>query len=172
MKNRDLIFYNVVAALNKCEVDIVNAQILNASDGYALQTFRLAPVNVNNENMEFIADQVVHYIEDKLNNIGDAIFTSLSESSKHRHFRSPTIINFRNTNDNRATQLKIETIDRTGVLANIAKILVDCNIRIINARITSVGEKAIDHFTISTLEDCAIAEEQQKILEQKLKETL
>ena len=48
MKDRDRIFYDVVTVLSKSDVDIVNAQLLNTSDDYALQTFRLAPVNTNN----------------------------------------------------------------------------------------------------------------------------
>ncbi len=173
MKDRDLIFYKVVTALNKSEVDIVNAQILNASDGYALQTFRLAPLNINNEEMSYVAEQIIHQIEEKLNNSTNATHASLNGgSSKHKYFSSPTVIKFKNTADNKTTQLKIETIDRTGVLANIAKVFADCKIRIINARITSVGEMAIDHFVVSTLEDKALSKEQQNTLKQQLEESL
>jgi [protein-PII] uridylyltransferase len=172
MKDQDLIFYKVVTALSKSEVDIVNAQILNASDGYALQTFRLAPLNINNEKMSFVAEQLIHHIEEYLNNSSIATHASLSGSSKHKYFSSPTVIKFKNTNENRLTLLQIETVDRTGVLANIAKVFADCKIRIINARITSVGEKAIDQFVISTLEDKLLSEQQQNTLKQQLEESL
>ncbi len=81
-------------------------------------------------------------------------------------------ISFKNINDNNATQIKIETIDRTGLLENIAKTFIDNKIRLLNARITTAGEKAIDHFVISTMQDNALSDEQKKNLKQKLKELL
>ncbi len=172
MKDRDRIFYDVVTALSKSEVDIVNAQLLNTSDGYALQTFRLAPVNINNEEMSFVAEQIIHQLDERLNSSADAILAPLSSSSKHKYFSSPTVFSFKNTNENNATQLKIETIDRTGVLVNIAKAFIDCKIKILNARIATAGEKAIDYFIISTAQDTALSDEQQNNLKQQLKELL
>jgi len=74
--------------------------------------------------------------------------------------------------ENNATQLKIETVDRTGVLANIAKAIIDCDLRLLNARIATAGELAIDYFMISTNQDEALSEEQQDNLKQHLKEIL
>ena len=52
--------------LGKSEVDIVNAQIINASNGYALQSFRLAPMNTNNDEMSYVASQIAHNLGEKL----------------------------------------------------------------------------------------------------------
>ncbi len=172
MKDRDRIFYDVVTALRKCDVDIVNAQVLNATDGYALQTFRLAPVNLTNSQMSVVAEQIIDRLQESLNKNTDATPASLSGISKHKYFTSPTVISFKNINDNNATQIKIETIDRTGLLENIAKTFIDNKIRLLNARITTAGEKAIDHFVISTMQDNALSDEQKKNLKQKLKELL
>jgi [protein-PII] uridylyltransferase len=172
MKDRDGIFYDVVTALSKCEVDIINAQVLNATDGHALQTFRLAPVNINNSVMPVIAEQIIERLQESLNKSTDATPASLGGSSKHKYFTSPTVVSFKNINDNNATQIKIETIDRTGVLANIAKTFIDNKIRLMSARIATAGEKAIDYFVVSTMQDTALSDEQQKNLKQKLKKLL
>ena len=172
MKDRDRIFYDVVTSLNRSEVDIVNAQLLNTSDGYALQTFRLAPLNTNNEEMSLLAEHIVKRLEERLNNSNDTTPVSLISSSKHKYFSSPTVVGFEKMDDANTTLIKIETIDRAGVLANIAKAFVDSKIRILNARITTAGEKAIDHFTISTELDEALSEQQQNKLQQQLKELL
>ncbi len=172
MKDRDLAFYDVVSGLVKCEVDIVNAQLLNATDGYALLTFRLAPININNEKMSFVAEQIIDQLEERLNNGNGDRQASLSGSSKHRHFSSPTVVKFIKTKTKNTTLITIETIDRPGVLETIAKAFVDCKIKIINARITSAGEKAIDQFVISTLKDKALSKDQQSALKQQLKESL
>jgi [protein-PII] uridylyltransferase len=172
MKDRDRIFYDVVTVLSKSDVDIVNAQLLSTSDGYALQTFRLAPVNTNNEEMSLAANQIIHSLEERLNNGSDAILASLSVNRQHKYFSSPTVISFKKVNDNNATQIKIETIDRTGVLANIAKAFIDYKLKILSARIVTAGEKAIDYFIISTAQDETLSDEQQNKLKQQLKESL
>ncbi|MBE9564050.1 MAG: [protein-PII] uridylyltransferase [Proteobacteria bacterium] len=172
MKDRNRIFYDVVAVLNKNDVNIVNAQLLNTTDGYALQTFRLAPANTSNEEMSSIADQITHNIKQRLNNDTDAPPIQLSSSSKHKYFSSPTVISFKKINDKNTTRLKIETIDRTGVLANIAKAIIDCNFKILSARIATAGEKAIDYFIISTEQNDALSDEQQNNLKEQLKELL
>jgi len=172
MKDRDGIFYDVVTALSASEVDIVNAQIINASDGYALQSFRLAPVNTSNIEMSIVADQIIRLLNDRLNQPTDTTSTSLSSSRKHKYFPSPTVIRFKKMNDGDSHQLKIETVDRTGVLANIAKALIDCDLRLLNARITTAGELAVDYFVISTKQDQALSKEQRDTLEQRLKEVL
>ncbi len=172
MKDRDRIFYDVITALRKCEVDIVNAQVLNATDGYALQTFRLAPVNLTNSQMSMVAEQIIDRLQENLSKNADVTHASLSGISKHKYFLSPTVISFKNINDNNATQIKVETIDRTGLLENIAKTFIDNRIRLLNARITTAGEKAIDHFVISTMQDTALSDKQKKNLKQKLKALL
>ncbi len=172
MKDRDRIFYDVVSVLSKNDVDIVNAQLLNASNGYALQTFRLAPVNTDNEEMSLIARQIKHSLEERLNGDSDARHAPLSGSGRHKYFSSPTLISFKKVNENHATQIKIETMDRTGVLANVAKAFIDCKVKILSARIVTAGEKAIDYFVISTAQDEALSSEQQNNLKQQLKELL
>ena len=172
MIDRDGIFYDVVTALSRLDVDIVNAQVLNATDGYALQTFRLAPVNTNNEEMSLVANQIIHSLEERLNNSSDATHAPLSGNIKNKYFSSPAVISFKKVNDNNATQIKIDAIDRTGVLENIAKTFIDNKIRLINARIATAGEKVIDYFVISTMHDKALSDEQQKNLKKQLKKLL
>lgn len=172
MKDRDGIFYDVVTALTISEVDIVKAQIINASDGYALQSFHLAPINSDKIEMSLAAEQIIHLLKERLNDTTDTTNTLLSSSRKHKYFSSPTVINFKRSNDDNYTRLKIETLDRTGVLANIAKALIDCDLRLLNARIATAGEMAIDYFVISTKQDTALSDEQQDNLKQHIKEIL
>jgi [protein-PII] uridylyltransferase len=172
MEDRDNIFYDVVTDLSNSEVDIVNAQIINASNGYALETFRLIPVNLNNSELTYAADQIIRRLRDKLINNTATKDASLTISGKHKYFSSPTIVAFKNTDDNNATHLTIETLDRTGILAIIAKTFSNFKIKILNARITTAGEKAIDHFIISSSENSALSVEQQDNLKKQLEELL
>ena len=172
MKDREHIFHDVASTLSNNEVDIVNAQIINASDGYALQSYRLTPVNINSSEIEMMADEIAHRVQDKLNNITETRQTTLSSDRKHKYFATPTVASFENTDDNNATLITIETIDRTGVLSTISKVFIDCECKVLNARISTAGEKALDYFTISTIDDKPLSNKQQDNLKQQLKKSL
>ena len=174
MPDRDRIFYDVVTVLSNSEVDIVDAQITNATDGYALETFRLIPVaSLEPAEINYAAEQIRDRLENRLLSDSSNGQPAISTGSKHKYFSSPTEITFRKDSDNkRSTRLVIETIDRTGVLANIAKAFVDNRVRILNARIATAGEKAVDSFTISTQQDCALSPAEQNQLKQQLEELL
>ncbi|PCI07105.1 MAG: hypothetical protein COB77_05455 [Gammaproteobacteria bacterium] len=172
MKSREKIFYDIVTVLNNSEVDIVDAQIVNTTDRYALETFRLIPVNVDISELPFVATQINARLENRLLNTHSENTISNSISKKYKHFSSPTIITFNETDEKNTTRVKIETINRSGVLENIAKTFVDNQIDILNARIITAGEKAIDYFIVTTLNNTALNKEQQNTLKQQLKQFL
>ncbi len=172
MADRDRIFYDVVTDLSRKDLSIVNAQSLNASNGYALQTFRLTPNNTDREEMSLLTEQITHSLETRLNSGDASTPTSLGGNSKHKFFSSATTVSYKTVNENNATQVRIETLDRTGVLATIAGVLIDNDFKIISTRISTAGEKAIDYFVIHTTQNKALSEQQQKALEQQLKDLL
>lgn len=171
MHDREYIAYDVVTLLSHSEVDIVNAHIVNASDGFALQSYRLAPANIDNSELSLVAEQIAAQLREKLDNVTTSEPVQLTSNRKHKYFSTPTVVSFINTDDN-LTEVTIETLDRSGVLANIAKTFVDCKIRLMNARIATAGEMALDSFTISTIDNKSLSRQQQKNLRKQLKEIL
>ena len=172
MKDRGQIFYDVVTLLSYSEVDIVSAQIAHTSNNYALETFRLLPINLDNSEVTYAADEITTRLKEKLFNNTETTHSTSSISSKHKYFSAPTIITFKNIDNDTASQIKIETMDRTGILAIIAKAFADSSVKILNARIAAAGEKAIDFFTISTPENTALSKTQKNNLKQTLQEQL
>lgn len=170
MTNRDYIFYNAVNILSRSEVDIVNAHIVNTSDGYALQSYRLTPINIDTSEMPLAAEEIMTRLQERLTNDTDA--TTVSLVNKHKFFSSPTIVNFETAEDDNSTQIIIETMDRTGVLTTIAKTFVDCKVKLLNARVVTAGEKVLDSFSVSTAANKALSTEQQNTLKEKLQESL
>jgi len=174
MKSRAGIFYDVVTVLRNSEVDIVNAQIINTSDDYALETFRLIPVNIDPSEISFAADEINTRLQERLLSTntqdGDTSPSLASAAGKHKYFSSPTVITFNNLDEDNATRIKIETIDHSGILESIAKVLYDNKINLLNARIVTAGEKAIDYFIVNSNDNTALSDEQQNTLKQQLKE--
>ena len=176
MKSRVRIFYDVVTVLRNCEIDIANAQIINTTDDFALETFRLIPVNIGPSEISFAADEINSRLQERLLNADtrdDETSPNLANAAgKHKHFSSPTVITFNNLDEDNATRIRIESIDRSGILEIIAKILVNNEINLLNARIVTAGEKAIDYFIVNTNDNTALSDEQQVNLKQQLQDAL
>lgn len=172
MRDREHIFYDVVSVLSNSDVSIVSSQIVNASNDFSLQSYRLTPVNKNSYEMELIANEVILRLQDRLDTTTKPTQPISKSSRKHKYFSSPTVINFETAANKKTTLLTIETIDRFSVLENIAKTFIDCDVKILNARIASAGEKALDSFTISSLDNQSLSNLQQNNLKQQLKERL
>jgi [protein-PII] uridylyltransferase len=68
---------------------------------------------------------------------------------KLKHFTTPTEVIFHNDPSAQRTLLEIITGDRPGLLAEIGKIFIRHNLRVENARIATVGERAEDIFYIT-----------------------
>ena len=66
----------------------------------------------------------------------------------HLHVDVPTLISFEDTGEKNTVRIHIDTVDRAGVLTNIARAFIDCDIDILSAKISTAGEKAIDYFDI------------------------
>ncbi|PCJ87634.1 MAG: hypothetical protein COA54_04875 [Thiotrichaceae bacterium] len=176
MKSRTRIFYDIVTVLRNSEVDIANAQIINTSDDYALETFRLIPVNIDPSEISFAADEINNRLQERLlsenTKNSDSIPNLANAAGKNKYFSSPTIITFNNLDEDNSTRIKIETINRSGILESIAKVLINNKINLLNARIVTAGEKAIDYFIVNSNDNAALSDEQINTLKQQLKDAL
>ena len=68
--------------------------------------------------------------------------------------------------------IEIIALDRPGMLSNVAQVFQQQQISIHSAKITTFGEKVDDVFTISTLENNALTEEEKNSLAEKLIEEI
>ncbi|MGH8403225.1 MAG: [protein-PII] uridylyltransferase, partial [Gammaproteobacteria bacterium] len=70
-----------------------------------------------------------------------------------RLFTTPTEMQFTDDLVNQRTVLEISAGDRPGLLSLIGQVLRQCEIRLQNAKITTVGERAEDVFFITDVHD-------------------
>ncbi|MEJ1411402.1 MAG: [protein-PII] uridylyltransferase, partial [Candidatus Sedimenticola sp. (ex Thyasira tokunagai)] len=78
-----------------------------------------------------------------------------------KHFSIPTRIDFALDANNLRTIMKLETDDRPGLLSQVGYAFVDCKIRLINAKIATIGAKVEDTFFITDRENRPISEPSQ-----------
>jgi len=70
------------------------------------------------------------------------------------------------------TKLELNTIDRKGILSNIAYIFYKNKVSLINARISTIGQKVEDVFYICERDKSPISIERKNLLEKALKDYL
>ncbi len=71
---------------------------------------------------------------------------------QHRHFPTETRVSFAEDTRNHRTMMRLTTLDRPGLLAEIGAVFEQCDIRLQSAKIATVGADVDDVFFISTQE--------------------
>lgn len=174
MRTKGNIFENIVSQIGQVGLNIVGAQIIRCSNEHSLETFKI----ISNDNKEH---QLIHAIHDIVPKLQQKLSSEHSETSaipwdtprRHRHFEIKTLVEFEKNLQNNTTRMHIDTMDRPGVLAIIAKAFIDSDVHIHSATISTAGEKAIDYFDITNKDSgSALSVEQQKQLESVLMEQL
>jgi [protein-PII] uridylyltransferase len=93
-------------------------------------------------------------------------------SKKIQQFKFPSKVSFLKNNSKHRTTIEIISLDRAGLLANIAQVFLNEELSIHSAKITTFGEKADDVFTISTRDNDRLTDLQKQTLTDKLLDSL
>ncbi|WP_294946073.1 [protein-PII] uridylyltransferase [Sulfurivirga sp.] len=171
MPDRDFLFAQIAQTLERAQVSIMEAQIYCLSNGYTLTLFyaldkqRNAPLEDTQREAirAALLEVAAHPIE------AEALRTGRPDR-KLRCFITPTEITFQQRGQ--LTELFISTLDVPGLLARIARVFVENRLRLHDARISTVGEKAEDVFLLSDREGAPLDEARQHQLRQQLMEAL
>lgn len=147
--SKEGIFATAVSSVGSLGLNIVSAEVVNCKNDYALETFKIIS---DNYTLEVLEHSVIEMIPDLCARLAsersELAEISLSMPRTHKHFAVPTSISFEESNDPDTVRIHIDTVDRPGVLATIARVFIDCDIDILSAKISTAGEKAIDYFDI------------------------
>ncbi|MGD8566667.1 MAG: [protein-PII] uridylyltransferase [Gammaproteobacteria bacterium] len=147
------VFALITAGIERLGLNIIDARIMSSKKGYTLDTFILLE-----NNGDVITDpRRREEIEEKLHSLLDkpTYENLLDQQPSHmmsrrlKHFPIPTEITFRSDPRNLFTIMEVVTRDEPGLLAKIARALVQCKVEILNAKITTFGERAEDIFYIT-----------------------
>lgn len=161
--NSKQIFNKIVLVLENKKVSVHDAQIITSNSGCALDSFIITEINGDN------------LAEERMNEVRQALILALATSKpvqinfrsnyKLKPFKVKTKINFLPPRDDSYSEFELFCLDKSGVLVSISKVFIQLNINILNAKITTVGEKAEDFFIISNQNNKALnLDEQQQLM--------
>ena len=146
--NQAGLFLKTVRVLEQLSLETIDADIHTTNDGkYAMNTFickhKILGGNLIQRDMQNVEQKIVQAISDN----GFKV-TTKSKATYKKVFDYPTRVSVSHTNKQDASLITLETLDQPHLLSKVANIFLDHGISIDSARITTLGEKVEDNFTV------------------------
>jgi [protein-PII] uridylyltransferase len=149
-RNNDRFFAISTSVLTRLGLNIVDARIITSKSGFTLDTYL-----VLDEQNRPITD------EDRIAEIHKLLSDSIKNLDKIpevpprpvprqlKHFNTPTRVTAEDDSEGRHTLLEVIAVDRPGLLARIGRAFLEQNLRVHNAKISTVGENAENIFLVT-----------------------
>ncbi|MDX1409836.1 MAG: hypothetical protein R3330_16920, partial [Saprospiraceae bacterium] len=166
----ELLLSVVTSALTRLKFNIADARLQQSNTGFALYTFiALASNSDNTRDLDVLRRQLRDLIV-----AGEHEYTGVTQrlSRTQKHFPIATNVNFTDSSAH-YTVMEIVAQDQPGLLHRVAHCLLQCKVRLINAKIATYGERVEDVFFISDRDGEPVNDTQQRnCLSQKIKQAL
>ncbi len=156
-RDRANLFGLTTALLDQLGLSIMDARVMTTDDRMAVDTYQVldqdgSPIN-DPERMDEIRYTLIDALSDQARG---GIQVARSLPRRHRHFPTETRVSFSTDETNRRTVMRLTTLDRPGLLAEVGAVFQQCGVRLQNAKIATVGAEVDDVFFITTAEDAPI----------------
>ena len=159
------LFFNLVSVVEKMGLDIVDAKILTTKDKRAYNTISV----LQDKNLDGID---LHRIIREALSAPEKSVSRPRQNLSHKYFDHKTHIKLSENKKWHLSKLEINTLDQVGVLSNIAYVFHELNISLVNARISTMGERVEDVFFIHNAQENSLDKQQQIALKEALTERL
>ena len=150
-KDRENIFSITAATLDKLNLNIQDARLQSATDGTAFDVFYVLdesnqPVAGNSA----LSSKIIKTLNEAISNPQNVDFDIQRRTPRQlKNFALKTVASLRNDSETETTVLEIITPDRPGLLAHLARIFVRFELRVLNAKISTLGERVEDIFYLA-----------------------
>ncbi|MBX2808584.1 MAG: [protein-PII] uridylyltransferase [Cellvibrionaceae bacterium] len=146
------IFAAATNALDQLNLSIQDARIYNTISGYTIDTFYVldqnhAPLEHNSATIDSIISTIVNELS--LSDDGYSDIIKRRTPRQLKYFTAPTRTSMSNDLSTDYSILEVISPDRPGLLARIARIFIEFNVKVINAKISTLGERVEDIFFIT-----------------------
>lgn len=173
-KDRDNLFSNVVMALDKLNLNIVDAKIITSNNAFSLDTFAVLSTQNKTINSAYELKKTQSTLENYLKPTSKELKLKKRRISRQMaHFCHKSKINFQNKKEETWTRLSIKTLDRPGLLAQIGLAFKKQKIRVHFAKIVTLGDQIEDIFCITDQQNNPLKSiKQQIMLRKQIKEEI
>jgi [protein-PII] uridylyltransferase len=145
------LFVRITALLDQRALNIMDARITTTDDGHAVNVFQVLGPDHRPIDQGDDTDELRELLVAALRSAdGKHPVVNRRLPRQHRHFPVETRVSFTEDPRNRRTMMRLTTLDRPGLLAEIGAVFEACDIRLQSAKIATVGAEVDDVFFIST----------------------
>jgi len=167
--DQDHTFALTVSCLDQLGLNIHDARITGTEDGFTLDSYLVLEDNGEPVTEAFRVEEIIGRLRQVLHHIDQLPPPPKRALPRRlRHFNTATQINFSLDARNNRTVLELITADRPGLLARVGYAFTQCGVRLKNAKIATIGERAEDVFFITDVNNQPLDE----VVEQRLRQEL
>lgn len=156
------LFNKVVSTIGAKKFSIHDAQIITTQDGYVFDSFIIT--ELNGELVEFDRRRELEQALTLALQSEKLPALSITPNRQLQHFTVQTDVRFLHENKKEHTEMELIALDKPGLLAQVSQIFSELNLNLLNAKITTVGEKAEDFFILTNRFGQALAREERERL--------
>ena len=147
------LFVPLTAALARLGANVLYARITETRDHHILQTFLVTDVDGRPISEHYALEEMRTTLQNVAQAPGDFDRPVLRQPKRRtRHFDLPTEIEFVQRETPPETRINLSTSDHPGLLWTVSRALDSCQVRITQARITTLGAQVQDVFTVTDAE--------------------
>ncbi|WP_295456124.1 [protein-PII] uridylyltransferase [uncultured Thiodictyon sp.] len=155
--DRANLFARTTAVLDQLALSIMDARVMTTDDHMAVNTYQVLDLDGHPVNDSDRMDEIHTTLTADLRaHARDGITVARRLSRRHRHFPIETRVSFSVDETNRRTVMRLSTLDRPGLLAEVGEVFETCGVRLQNAKIATVGAEVDDVFFITTPDEAPI----------------
>ena len=160
--DKDNVFALTTGLLVQLGLNILTARIETSDTGYMLNSFLVLENDGTPVNLVGRREEITGVLREALQR-PEPIDLKVSRlvSRQVKHFSTPTRIEFDQDLVNHRTILKLVTDDRPGLLSQVGQAFSACKIRLINAKIATIGATADDTFFITDRKNRPLTQQAQ-----------
>jgi len=172
-RDRDNIFALSVSALDQLGLNIQDARIITTDNGYTLDSYLVLEDDGTPIQGDWRQQEIERHIAEAL-----SAPERLPEPSgralprRLRHFNTETQIEFTDDEHNGRSAMELITGDQPGLLAQVGYVFARCGVRLQNAKIATIGERAEDVFFITDRDNQPVSGELRQCVRRALMELL
>jgi [protein-PII] uridylyltransferase len=169
-EDQDALFALTTGVLDQLGLNIVSAHLETADTGFMLNSFLVLEEDGTPVGEAARREEIQHVLREALKEPDPMEFQVLRRVPRQlKHFSTPTRIDFARDIANQRTIMKLVTDDRPGLLSRVGNAFNACHIRLINAKIATIGAEAEDTFFITDRESRPLSRREQYVcLEQAI----
>lgn len=172
-RDRDHIFALTVAALSQLGLDIQDARIITTEDGHTLDSYLVLEDTGKPIAAGYREREITEHLRTMLHDVEQLPEPSARALPRRlRHFSTQTQIEFTADPRNDRTAMELITGDRPGLLAQVGYAFAHCGVRLQNAKIATMGERAEDVFFLTDRNNHALDEATRHCLQDRLRRLL